>query len=243
MKAAWRRLTKLDDPTKFFTRKVINYTINGGKIFYDNATYALIALHIIHKTQNYPAFVFATFEHVDVQKDSMGFVLLDTAGRDSGKITTPMRDPILPATAGATNYVHSKLPVKSIWQNYRLVGVQSKPSSDSTATPNFFLSNYVVESDYTLNHFNGSSINKPYPHDHGVNLLYKGRFYSMGGCQGCHGVAQKTLGTDFSFLLDNVGKPVLHPDTNNERSVPKLMNYVKEIEFAKKRIAAFKAKK
>ena len=33
----------------------------------------------------------------------------------------------------------------------------------------------------------------------------------MGGCQGCHGQAQQG-GTDFSFLLDNAGKPVVTPD-------------------------------
>ena len=243
VKAAWRQLTKLDDPTKFFTRKVIYYTKNAaGKVFYNNATYALIALHIIHKTQNYPAFVFATFEHVDVQKDSMGYVLLNPkTGKEEGKIMTPMQDPILPATVGATNYVHSKLPTKSIWQNYRLVGVQGKPSSDSTATPNFFLSNYVVESDYTLNHFNGSGIGTP--HDHKANLLYKGHFLSMGGCQGCHGVAQKTLGTDFSFLLDTVGKPVLSPDISNVNNAPKLLRYINALKVAQDRITKLKAKK
>jgi hypothetical protein len=242
IKAAWRRLTNLDDSTKFFTRKVIYYTKDkAGKIFYNNATYALIALHIIHKTQNYPAFVFATFEHVDVQKDSMGYVLLNGAGIEHGKLMTPMQDPILPATAGATNYVHQKLPKKSIWQNYRLVGVQSKPSSDSTSTPNFFLSNYVVESDYTLNHFNGSGIGTP--HNHLNNLLYKGKFLSMGGCQGCHGVAQKTLGTDFSFLLDTVGKPVVSPDISNVNNAPKLMRYINEIKRAHIQIAKLTAKK
>jgi len=241
IKAAWRRLTNLDDTSKFFTRKVIYYTKNAGKIFYNNATYALIALHIIHKTQNYPAFVFATFEHVDVQKDSMGYVLLNGEGKEYGKLMTPMQDPILPATAGATNYVHKKLPSKSIWQNYRLVGVQSKPSSDSTTTPNFFLSNYVVESDYTLNHFNGSGIGTP--HNHQSNLLYKGKFLSMGGCQGCHGVAQRTLGTDFSFLLDTVGKPVISPDISNVNNAPKLMRYINEIEQVHIQLAKLKAKK
>jgi hypothetical protein len=241
IKAAWRRLTKLDDATKFFTRKVIYYTKNAaGQIFYNNATYALIALHIIHKTQNYPAFVFATFEHRDVQKDSMGYVLLKN-GVEYGKLMTPMQDPILPATAGATAYVHSKLPAKSIWQNYRLVGVQGKPSSDSTSTPNFFLSNYVVESDYTLNHFNGSGIGTP--HNHKNNLLYKGHFLSMGGCQGCHGVAQVTLGTDFSFLLDTVGKPVLGPDIANVNAIPKLQRYINEIETSQLKVAKLKAKK
>ena len=42
---------------------------------------------------------------------------------------------------------------------------------------------------------------------------------SMGGCQGCHGVAQGALGTDFSFLLDNGnGKPVYSPDILNQNA-------------------------
>ncbi len=117
IKAAWRRLTNLDDSTKFFTRKVIYYTKNaGGKVVYNNITYALIALHIIHKTQNYPAFIFATWEHVDVKQDSMGYVLLNGSGNEYGSIMTPMRDSIRSITTAATNYVHSKLPAKSIWQ-------------------------------------------------------------------------------------------------------------------------------
>jgi len=242
VKAAWRQLTKLDDPTKFFTRRVIYYTKNAaGRVFYNNGTFALIALHIIHKTQNYPAFVFATFEHVDVQKDSMGYVLLNSKNQEEGNIMTPRRDPILPATAGATNYVHSKLPAKSIWQNYRLVGVQGKPSSDSTATPNFFLANYVVESDYDLNHFNGSGIDTP--HNHKANLLYKGHFLSMGGCQGCHGAAQRKFGTDLSFLLDTFGKPVFRPDIGNVNNTSKLLRYINGFKLAQAQITKLKAKK
>ena len=48
----------------------------------------------------------------------------------------------------------------------------------------------------------------------GDNILYKGKTYNMGGCKGCHGVAQTAFGTDFSFLLDFVAdKPVVDPDT------------------------------
>lgn len=57
----------------------------------------------------------------------------------------------------------------------------------------------------------------------------------MGGCKGCHGVAQITLGTDFSFLLDQVGKPVREPDLLDTvpgvaltaRQVSKLEAYIK----------------
>jgi len=242
IKAAWRRLTNLDDPSKFFTRTVIYYTKGrNGSILYDNATYALIALHIIHKTQNYPAFVFATFEHINVERDSMGYVLLDSLDHEYGNLRTPMRDPIRSVTEASTKYVHSKLPAKSIWQNYRLVGVQAKPTSDSTSlATNFFLSNYVVESDYALNHFNGSSIK--WPHDHGLNLLYKGKYYSMGGCQGCHGAAQKNFGTDFSFLLDSFEKPTRAPDIGINNSIGKLANYIREFKLAEVKPAEKKKK-
>jgi hypothetical protein len=232
VKAAWRRLTPLDDPKRFFTRNVIVYQVGlGNKLNYINLTYALIALHIIHKTQNYPAFIFATFEHVDVKKDSMGYSLLGKGG-ESPQIMTPERDPIRTITEASSNYVHSKLPAKSVWRNYRLVGVQAKPTSDSTSTAiNFFLSNYVVESDYTLNHFNGSSIGTP--HDHGKNVLYHNQLYSMGGCQGCHGASQLSFGTDFSFLLDTVGKPVQSPDISIKNRFAKLARYVHAFNLAK----------
>jgi len=36
----------------------------------------------------------------------------------------------------------------------------------------------------------------------------------MGGCKGCHGVAQTAFGTDFSFLLDfGNNKPSVSPAT------------------------------
>jgi hypothetical protein len=236
IKSAWRELTPSDDSTKFFTRKVIYYAKGVGSdsntVYYGNKTYALIGLHIIHKTRNYPAFIFATFEHVDVQKDSMGYILLSNNGADSGTLMTPNRDPIASITEASTQYVHNKLPSTSIWQNYRLVGVQAVPTNDTTSF-SFFLANYVVESDYTLNHFRGSGIGTP--HDGRANTLYKGQFYSMGGCQGCHGAAQKSFGTDFSFMLDAFGKPVQKPDISITDSTAKLKRYIKAFSLAQQK--------
>ncbi|MFA6082844.1 hypothetical protein [Mucilaginibacter sp.] len=242
IKAAWRMLTPQDDSSKFFTRKVIYYTQGPNKaVIYHNATYALIGLHIIQKTRNYPAFIFATFEHVNVIPDSMGYVLLKQ-GKETGNLITPSRDPIRQVTQSATDYVHRKLPANSIWQNYRLVGVQAKPVNypdTANKATNFFLSNYVVESDITLSHFNGGSIDSP--HNHRPNLLYKGKLLSMGGCQGCHGATQKTAGTDFSFLLDTVGKPILNPDIGNVNALPKLTRYINAAKTAEARIKLIQA--
>ncbi|MDQ2772763.1 MAG: hypothetical protein M3Y54_19950 [Bacteroidota bacterium] len=232
IKSAWRQLTKADDASKFLTRRVIYYRHSPNPkdktIYYDNATFALIGLHIIHKTVNYPNFVFATWEHVGVENDNMGLAHLDaaTGTKEITGIHRYQRQHAITGIANqATAAAHRKLRAlnpQSVWLNYRLVGVQGTPTNDSTST-NFFLANYVVESDSTLAGFHGSGIGQP--HDHGYNSLYRGNLLSMGGCQGCHGVAQMKLGTDLSFLLDQVGKPVNLPDAD-KNSHNKLNRYI-----------------
>jgi hypothetical protein len=102
-----------------------------------------------------------------------------------------------------------------VWKNYNLIGVQAQTTNDSHY-PNFFLANYVIESDTTLQIFRGSGIGTPI--DSGVNIVYNGKRYSMGGCQGCHGVSQFRLGSDNSFLCDTVNKPVDAPDIGQTMS-------------------------
>ena len=229
MKTAWRKLTPSDDPSRFLRRKVIYYTqqINpkGDTIasIYHNDTLALIGMHIIHKTVNYPDFVFATWEHVDAEQDHMGYQLLNEKGYLASGLYSPYQrlHPITTVANQATAAAHAKLRAlnpKSVLLNYRLVGVQGTPTSNPKTT-NFYLANYVVESDSTLANFHGGGIGHPF--DLGTNTLYLGKRLSAGGCQGCHGVAQLTLGTDFSFLLDNVGKPVRFPDPAMSRYPPK----------------------
>ncbi len=214
VKTAWRLLVPEDDASKFFTRNVIIYEKSNDSTYYYNKTLALIGIHIIHKTTNYPDYIFATWEHVDVEEDDMGYVLLDNNGNEKGEIHAdyPRLHPIPDLVTQSTNEVHGQIAdmnPNSIWLNYRMVGVQGAPTDDTTSF-NFFLANYVIESDTTLADFHGSSIGNP--HDGMPNILLNGTRYSMGGCKGCHGVAQTTLGTDMSFLLDTVGKPVVAPD-------------------------------
>lgn len=231
VKTGWRQLTPLDDPTKFFTRTVIvpSRKIQGSDTIYSysNKIYALIGLHIIHKTKNNEDFVFATWEQKDVQKDNMAYQLLDSNGNPMGKdsVNYQRLHPISPMADSSTNYVHKNiLSKKSVWQNYRLVGVQgglSNPANIATTAPSFFLANYVVESDSTLANFHGSGFQ--HPHDTLPNTLYRGQRLSLGGCQGCHGVAQQKIGTDFSFLLDSVGKPEYSPDIAIANDAPQML--------------------
>ncbi|MES2727420.1 MAG: hypothetical protein V4643_09990 [Bacteroidota bacterium] len=220
VKSAWREKTANDDASKFLTRKVVVFLPdpkNAKVVYYTNKTYLLIALHIIHKTKNNEDFVFATWENINIDKDSLGYVLLKS-GIETGTVQSPFPrlHTIDPVIAKSTQYAHSLLKTKnsgSVWLNYRLVGVQAVPSNNTTE-PNFFLANAAVESDSTLANFRGSGIGKP--HNQQPNILYRNNNQiSMGGCQGCHGVAQSKFGTDFSFLL---GSPINSPDIKNQKN-------------------------
>ena len=94
IKATWRRLDpKTEDVSKFYTARVRYYSgkvVNGeqkviqGYIDNDDPevkeVYGLIALHIIQKTPNAPAFIYATFSHFDNILDSAGKSVEDADG-------------------------------------------------------------------------------------------------------------------------------------------------------------------
>jgi hypothetical protein len=104
--------------------------------------------------------------------------------------------------------------------HYKLVNVQYRPfNSTDIGKPNaglestYFQSNNVVETDYTLQQFVARIASDQAPTRYPVNgqapnfqnvAVVAGlgfAHYQMGGCMGCHGNAQVTQGTDFSFIL------------------------------------------
>lgn len=229
IKTAWRKLTPADDTTRFLIRNAVYYTYTekGGEATAQVDKFGLIGLHIIHKTKNYPSFVFASWEQVDVGAAQMKTIGLDIPDIvvNGDTIEDPNIDPhdpvavidrAIPDTVQQVNSKAKALIVgenpKSVWQYYQLIGVQGKPVDykDSASDPNYFMANYVIESDSTLTFFHGSF---GIPFDESIqNVVYNGSTFNMGGCQGCHGQAQLG-GTDFSFLLDfGAGKPVPTPD-------------------------------
>src|SRR6266436_2103873 len=67
IKAAWRPVASID-PSQLYRYHLANVITYGGTVdnpVAQNRQYALIALHIIHKTKNYSSFIYATFEQVD----------------------------------------------------------------------------------------------------------------------------------------------------------------------------------
>jgi len=221
IKTAWRKLAPDEDSSTFITRNVIVYEQDPTtqKVYYNNAQYALIGMHIIHKTEHYNNFIFATWEHVDVEKHKMAYVEIDTSGNE-GPLTPdyPRLHPIPDVVNASTAYVHGELKKRNpqnVLQYYRLVGVQGKPTSDST-TFSYFLANYVIESNPGLARFRGDNVHTPFNNQ--PNGLDNKKYVTMGGCQGCHGVNQIKQGGDFSFLMNNFGKPVDTPDIGSHRN-------------------------
>ncbi len=220
IKTAWRKLDPAkDDTTRFFRRNVLYYTQGSGNtIYYHNGIFGLVGIHIIHKTQSFPDFIFASWEQVDDRSADMQYVLLDNSGKETGgmKPVLPDQHVVPPYLDSVTQKVWDQLTginKESIWQYYRLIGVQSIPYNSLAEDPskNYYMANFVIESDSFLSVFSGPGFGQNA--FNGNNLIYDGQLFNMGGCKGCHGVAQTSFGTDFSFLLDfGNGKPTFKPD-------------------------------
>jgi hypothetical protein len=258
VKSAWRKLLPNDDPSRFFTTQALYYQTDAtGAVTYHNDTFALIGIHIIHKTKNFPDFVFATFEQVDVAQANMVYATLNGSTeqlpvvpivRQAGQTDRTQNHPVPPTLDTVTSQVHAQLTALNpsiIWQYYRLTGVQGAsvdcapspdtglqnpptdcPANQSPVTctnldPNYFMANFVVESDPFLNNFSGPGFGKN-PFGNCRNTVYANTIYDNGGCKGCHGVAQTSFGTDFSFLLDfgNNKPSVLPAGINNPSNDP-----------------------
>ena len=150
-------------------------------------------------------------------------------------------EPIPPDVIAVNNAAHQAITsyntangvVNSPWLYYKLVSVQALPFDVSAKSPTdplhspavFYQANIVVETNYTLQQFQGristSAAGQGAPTSLGglppPNVVTPAPTppsvvgVNMGGCMGCHGNAQVTGGTDFSFILaEGVTK---RPDT------------------------------
>ncbi len=224
IKAAWRALSTAELASgDYYAKEVIHYqgVADGtGKI--DNKwrvdTYGLIGLHIIHKTVNFPSFTYASFEHVDNITSGIGYIdEITQTGRGTGdtfgaSVLVTARDNPIPAPVVAVNAIAQAAVAGSVWANYQLVGIQAYPTdvsvgrSDAVGTASnandnssFFLSNIVIETNAELQNFTGKLAAGTQAD---MNNWTGGHNINMGGCMGCHGVAQ-SKGADFSFLIAN----------------------------------------
>ena len=221
VKAAWRALTQKEiDGGHFYMRKVIYYSgqqFGPTTLQYHNAIYGLIALHIIHKTKSFPTFVFASWEQIDNYDDTNNRNSEDL--RFHNIFGTPKPPPDIPVTRA--HPIHSQIPPVNdavhavfeakdpgtIWQYYKLIGVQATPVNGpppATAPIDelsyYYLANIVVETNQALQNFTGKvgTNGKTAP---AQNVFLNGASVQMGGCQGCHGFQGQIAGGDMSRLI------------------------------------------
>jgi hypothetical protein len=196
VKSAWRRLLPTEKAERFYTTTAIYYDINTkGQLAYHNDTFALIGMHIIHKTENYPEFIFATFEQVDVETADVEYFLTTPLSvlpgtevrgpvpvkRQQGQTNKNKMHPVPATLTEVTAKVWKQLTAlntKTVWQYYRLTGVEAGPVDvpvplmgvqpttvncillqdavqATKMNPNYFMANFVIESDPFLNNFTG----------------------------------------------------------------------------------------
>ncbi len=152
----------------------------------------------------------------------------------------------LPTTNDLNAEVQSQL-AGSVWANYRLIGTQFQAIDlgNSAATAQqaeteslalgqpIYLANLLIETNRGLQQFQGQPPGQT-PNanfgGHGVpknyqffsptspNMTFSAKAINMGGCMGCHGVAQ-TQGFAFSFVLQDGDKGTV-PDTATSIAIP-----------------------
>lgn len=84
VKSAWRRVRdiKNSNPNLYHQAQATYYTAGEDGVPHAvSETFALIALHIIQKTANYPEFIFTTFEHIDAVTRNQQNYITDPAYR------------------------------------------------------------------------------------------------------------------------------------------------------------------
>lgn len=193
-------------------------------------------------------FIFATWEHNTIASgNGYSYVnfLTTAANADTPYPAVANAIPVwrqqpypLPATAAVTAAVYSQLPKGSVWRNYRLIGTQfytgvNARTSEALYNQPYYLANLVIETNNGLQNFHGLPPNVnagQYYSSNGLqasgsrfepalpNVSFFGNAHNMGGCMGCHGVAQ-LKGSNFSFVLFD-GQNGAGVDTQNDIDIP-----------------------
>jgi len=226
-KSAWIMLSSEEIASNnYYTVPAYYYSSAPGSatgICYSKATFGLIAIHIIRKTDQFNTFLFSTFEHKNNYPNKFSYANTKD-GKPDSTIPSGYRIPYVnphspkvgpvaypavrlipePAILSTVNTNADTVNQGTVWENYRLVGAQYNPvNRPNSINQDFFLANPVVETNQRFQFFDGAFSQA------GVNNVATTAKTSaegtvnMGGCMGCHGNAQLT-GNDFSFTLQNV---------------------------------------
>lgn len=121
VKAAWRPVSSIpaNQRYRYHIANVLTYSGNDSAPTTKVVPYALIALHIIHKTPNYPAFIFATFEQVDDLTNQ-------ATGQPTGVYYVPAYNAV-DYLAPTTTFPPSGNTVNNPWIRFLVAPPQAKP--------------------------------------------------------------------------------------------------------------------
>ncbi len=127
IKTAWRRTSDIkNSDSNRYHQATASYWLadSKGVPTLTTDTFALIAIHIIQKTANYPEFIFTTFEHVDSVTRDNNQVITDPAYKtEYNKLVyqTPSSEPHT-ATANGAYYINAQgqAPKKNKLTTYTL---------------------------------------------------------------------------------------------------------------------------
>ena len=158
VKFAWKILTKDEQADRFFSTKAIIPTATGGT---QEVLVGLVGMHIAHKSQSSPQWIWATFEQIDnlvgdplahpaikpsFYNPDCGICVPDLDPKVTGDITTPtqaLRSIPIPGDKQRLNAQAQAALAKlgSVWQYYQLIDTQwpteptVKPTSWSAGLP------------------------------------------------------------------------------------------------------------
>lgn len=236
IKATWKILVPgVDDSTKFYHRKAVIYvpasSSTNGKPLYLTETVGLVAMHILHKTQNFPMWIWTTFEHNNNAPDSAAvakgagnnYLFYNPAAPAAWTPNTPpdtpyLWQPIKPYASGA-----------AYQGKYGTQVVQTLPIADYTqkinqswqkALGNSVWANYrLIISQWGV----AKGDNPTVPQDTvGIPALASNpvleTYFQQSSClTSCHIFAKDAVGNnaDFSFLLKRA-KKLTAMDTNKK---------------------------
>ncbi|HTV34502.1 MAG TPA: hypothetical protein VME69_15645 [Methylocella sp.] len=95
LKLAWKILTAGDDPARYLTLPAIVATAVNGKQVETQVTVGLVGMHIAHKSDSSPQWIWATFEQVDnLEVDAVAHPGLKPSFFDPGcEICVPNQEP------------------------------------------------------------------------------------------------------------------------------------------------------
>ena len=130
VKAAWRPLSSIpqDQQNRYHTATVITYSGSDEQPTPELQTYALIALHLIHKTPNYPAFVFATFEQVDDLTNQL-------TGKPTGLYYVPTYASVAYTLPSSTTFPPSMQTVPNPSINFNVTSPMAYPNGTAVPLP------------------------------------------------------------------------------------------------------------